>query len=392
MRNIDATTITPAFLQRLNDCADPRLKQVLSALVTHLHDFAREVKLTEAEWMQGIQFLTATRPDVRRTRQEFILLSDTLGLSMLVVAMNQRQAARRHRGHGVRPLPRRRRAGRRAGRRHRRRRAGHAAVRERRVLDLQGRPIAGAEVDVWQADDDGLYDVQRPELRPHAPRAWRAAQRCGRAGALSQHHAHAPTPCPPTARSGQMLLASGRHPWRPAHLHFMIRAAGFETLITHIFRDPDPYLDSDVVFGVRSSLIGDFVPHDAGTAPDGSTVRHALLHAGPGLRAGATNMTRCTSPSGPPMRQACGPPASACARRTARGCAPRRSRGASPARRPHARRRRRAHERHAAGAPGRAHRRRAQVRRRRPVRPRRRVPIRRSAALGLGPGHPRESP
>jgi hydroxyquinol 1,2-dioxygenase len=145
-----------------------------------------------------------------------------------------------------------------------------------RVLDLQGQPVAGAEVDVWQADDEGLYDVQRPELgRTRRARGVLHSDAEGRVRFRSIMPT--PYPVPTDGPVGQMLLASGRHPWRPAHLHFRIRAAGFETLITHIFRDPDPYLDSDVVFGVRSSLIGNFVPHDAGTAPDGGKLATPLF-------------------------------------------------------------------------------------------------------------------
>ena len=271
MRNIDATTITPAFLQRLNDCVDPRLKQVLSALVTHLHDFAREVKLTEAEWMQGIRFLTATGQMCNDTRQEFILLSDTLGLSMLVVALNQARPLGATEATVFGPFhvddaPAASQGADIAGGA-----PGTPLFVNARVLDLQGGPLADAEVDVWQADDNGLYDVQQPELG--RTRRARGVLRSDAQGRV-RFRSITPTayPVPTDGPVGQMLLASGRHPWRPAHLHFMIRAAGFETLITHIFRDPDPYLDSDVVFGVRSSLIGDFVAHDAGTAPDGNTV------------------------------------------------------------------------------------------------------------------------
>ena len=269
MRNIDATTITSAFLQRLNDCADPRLKQVLTSLVAHLHDFAREVKLTEAEWMQGIQFLTHTGQKCSGTRQEFILLSDTLGLSMLVVALNQAKPPGATEATVFGPFhvddaPATAQGADIAGGA-----PGTALFVNARVLDLQGQPVADAEVDVWQADDEGLYDVQRPELG-HTRRARGVLHSDAEGRVRFRSIVPTPYPVPTDGPVGRMLLASGRHPWRPAHLHFRIRAAGFETLITHIFRDPDPYLDSDVVFGVRSSLIGNFVRHDAGTAPDGA--------------------------------------------------------------------------------------------------------------------------
>ena len=271
MRNIDATTLTPAFLERIANCPDPRLKQVLGALVTHLHDFARGVQLTEAEWMQGIRFLTETGQKCDATRQEFILLSDTLGLSMLVVAMNNAKPPGATEATVFGPFhvddaPAAAQGADLAGGA-----PGVPLFVDARIVDLQGRPIAGAEVDVWQADEEGLYDVQRPELG--STRRARGVLRSDADGRVRfRSITPSPYPVPTDGPVGQLLLASGRHPWRPAHLHFLIRAEGFQTLITHIFREPDPYLDSDVVFGVRSSLIGRFVPHEAGRAPDGSTV------------------------------------------------------------------------------------------------------------------------
>ena len=271
MRNIDAATITPAFMARLAECDNPRVKEILSALVTHLHDFAREVKLTEDEWMEGIQFLTATGQKCDAKRQEFILLSDTLGLSMLVVAMNQAKPAGATEATVFGPFhvddaPRVEQGADLA-----RGAPGAPLFVNARVLTLAGEPIANAEVDVWQADDDGLYDVQRPELGD--TRRARGVLRSDAQGVL-RFRSITPTayPVPTDGPVGQLLLATGRHPWRPAHVHFMIKAEGFETLITHIFRDGDAYLDSDVVFGVRSSLIGDFVHHEAGVAPDGTRI------------------------------------------------------------------------------------------------------------------------
>ena len=271
MRNIDQHTITPAFMERLAQCENPRLKQIVSSLVTHLHSFAREVALTEGEWMQGIEFLTATGQMCDAKRQEFILLSDTLGLSMLVVAQNNAKPAGATEATVFGPFHV----------------ADTPAVEQgadlsggapgvplfvhARVLSPDGAPIANAEVDVWQADDDGLYDVQRPELGD--TRRARGVLRSDAQGVL-RFRSITPTayPVPTDGPVGQLLLATGRHPWRPAHVHFMIKAEGFETLITHIFRDGDAYLDSDVVFGVRSSLIGDFVHHEAGVAPDGTRI------------------------------------------------------------------------------------------------------------------------
>jgi hydroxyquinol 1,2-dioxygenase len=268
MRNIDQHTITAAFLARLDPCPNPRLKQVLGALVTHLHDFAREVKLTEAEWMQGIQFLTATGQMCSAERQEFILLSDTLGLSMLTVALNQAKPPGATEATVFGPfhvddaphLP--------AGSDIAAGAPGEPLFVEIRVSTERGEPVPDAEVDVWQADEAGLYDVQYAGL---AQRRARAVMRTDAQGRL-HFRAIVPTPYPvPTdGPVGQMLSATGRHPWRPAHLHFLIRAEGCQTLITHLFRDGDAYLDSDVVFGVRSTLIVPVQRHEAGVAPDGT--------------------------------------------------------------------------------------------------------------------------
>ncbi len=257
MRNIDAHTITEAVLERLQNTPDPRLRQVLGALVRHLHDFVREVQLTDAEWEQGIGFLTDTGHWCSGQRQEFILLSDTLGVSMLVTALNHARAPGATEATVFGPfhtddaphLPDG--ADIAAGA------PGEPLVAEVEVVDLAGAPVAGAEVDIWEADADGLYDVQRPELG--AQRRARAVMQTDARGRL-RFRALAPTPYPvPTdGPVGRMLLATGRHPWRPAHLHFRIRAPGFAPLTTHLFRDPDPYLDSDVVFGVRSSLVAGF--------------------------------------------------------------------------------------------------------------------------------------
>ncbi|GAP36194.1 intradiol ring-cleavage dioxygenase [Piscinibacter sakaiensis] len=280
MRNIDEHSITEAVVARLAACEDPRLKQILTALVTHLHDFAREVRLTEAEWMQGIRFLTDTGRMCTGERQEFILLSDTLGLSMLTVAMNQRHPPGATEATVFGPFhvddaPRVDDGADIAGGA-----PGEPLFVEVEVAGLDGRPLAGAEVDVWQADEDGLYDVQRPELG--AARRARAVLHTDAEGRL-RFRTILPTayPVPTDGPVGRLLVASGRHPWRPAHLHFRIAAPGHRTLVTHLFRDPDPYLDSDVVFGVRSSLIARFERHERGPLLDApyATLAHRFVLA-----------------------------------------------------------------------------------------------------------------
>lgn len=266
MRNIDEHTITEAVLARLDTCGNPRLKQVLSALVRHLHDFAREVELTEAEWMEGIRFLTATGQMCDDKRQEFILLSDTLGLSMLNVALNNARPAGATEATvfgpfhvaGAPEYP--------LGADIANGAPGEPLYVCATVRGLDGEPVPGAVVDTWQADEDGFYDVQLPDT----PLRGRGVLRSDAQGQI-YFRSILPVayPVPTDGPVGQMLVATGRHPWRPAHVHFMIEAPGYETLITHVFRDGDPYLGSDVVFGVRSSLIGRFERHASGTPPFG---------------------------------------------------------------------------------------------------------------------------
>ncbi len=257
MRSIDELNITQAVLDSLEGCDDARLKEVLGALVRHLHDFAREVRLTEAELMQGIKFLTAVGQKCDDKRQEFILLSDTLGLSMLAVALNSARPAGATEATVFGPFhvedaPRMEQGDDIAGGA-----PGEPLEVDVCVCALNGNPIPDAEVDVWQADEEGLYDVQVPALGPR--RRARAVMRTDAEGRL-RFRSIVPTayPIPTDGPVGRMLVATGRHPWRPAHVHFMVKAPGYQTLITHVFRDDDPYLDSDVVFGVRSSLMAKF--------------------------------------------------------------------------------------------------------------------------------------
>lgn len=256
MRNLDKDTITAAVLARHSRAASPRFSRILTSLVSHLHAFARDVELTEDEWSEGIAFLTRCGHVTDDKRQEFILLSDVLGLSMLTVAMNQDKPAGCTEAtvfgpfhvdgaphyalgadiaNGARGVP--------------------CLVRGT-VRGIEGEPVPGAELDVWQSDEDGLYDVQHASLD--------RAQARGILTSDAQGNYHfrsilaVPYAIPHDGPVGDLLKAAGRHPWRPAHLHFMVKAQGYETLITHVFRNGDPYLDSDAVFGVRQSLVADW--------------------------------------------------------------------------------------------------------------------------------------
>ena len=266
MHNLDENSITGAVLQRMSDAADPRFKQIMDSLVRHLHDFAREVELTEAEWFTGIRFLTEVGRICDDKRQEFILLSDTLGLSMLVTAQNHRkpagcteatvfgpfhvdQAPQHELGADIG-----------AGAK------GEPCYVSGRVVDDSGAAVPGAKMDVWQADADGFYDVQYEGLAQHRARGVIHADNEGRfhfKSVLAE-----PYPIPADGPVGRMLEAMKRHPWRPSHLHFMIEAEGCETLVTHVFREGCRYLESDAVFGVRSSLIAPWIRHEPGATPD----------------------------------------------------------------------------------------------------------------------------
>jgi hydroxyquinol 1,2-dioxygenase len=264
VRNLTQDNITQAVLARFAQTPDARLKEVMTSLVQHLHAFAREVKLTEAEWLRGIEFLTATGQMCDDKRQEFILLSDTLGLSMLTVAMNNDKPAGCTEAtvfgpfhvKGAPEYPHGADVANGA--------QGEPCLVRGNVRGLAGEPVAGATIDVWQADAQGRYDVQYDGLDSHQARGVLHTDAQGRY--LFRTIVAEPYPIPVDGPAGDMLRATGRHPWRPAHLHFMIQAEGYETLVTHVFREDDPYLDSDAVFGVRQSLVADWVRQ-----PDGLT-------------------------------------------------------------------------------------------------------------------------
>jgi len=268
MIDIDEWTITGATLKAQGGTASARLKTVMDSLVRHLHDFAREVQLTEAEWSRGIDFLTRVGRITDDKRQEFILLSDVLGLSTLVTA----QCNRRPTGcteatvfgpFYVSDAPKYQNGDDISNGAH-----GMPCFVRGSVRGIQGERIADARIDVWQSDDEGFYDVQRPELSSAQGRGQLSTREDGRFDFRSI--VAVPYPIPHDGPVGQLLEQLGRHPWRPAHLHFMIQAPGYETLITHVFRSGGTYLDSDAVFGVRSSLIADWKRHEPGVAPDGT--------------------------------------------------------------------------------------------------------------------------
>lgn len=263
MRNLNQHTITEAVIASFANTADPRLLQIMTSLVQHLHAFARDVQLTEEEWFKGIDFLTRCGHITDDKRQEFILLSDVLGMSMLTVALNNDKPAGCTEATVFGPFHVEDAPQYALGDDIANGAKGTPCLVRGTVKGLDGQPVPGAVIDVWQSDDDGLYDVQHEHIDHAQARGIVTADGEGR------YHFRSivavPYAIPHDGPVGQMLQATGRHPWRPAHLHFMIKAPGYETLITHVFRDNSQYLDSDAVFGVRQSLVCDWLEQPDGT-------------------------------------------------------------------------------------------------------------------------------
>ena len=269
-RNLVDEALTDAVVESFAGAEPERFKTVITSLVRHLHAFASEVELTEEEWFAGIDFLTRTGHITDDKRQEFILLSDVLGLSMLVVGLNHRRPPEATESTVFGPFfvegspafangddiaqgaP------------------GEPCLMQGRVIGVDGEPVGGAHIEVWQADEDGFYDVQYADLDSARGRGHLTSEQDGRYWFWSvKPEAY---PIPADGPVGDLLEAGGRGPMRPAHVHFKVDAEGFQSLITHVFVAGDEFLDSDAVFGVRETLIAPFEHHEPGTAPDGRQI------------------------------------------------------------------------------------------------------------------------
>lgn len=269
MRNFTETSITDEAVARIQDTGNPRARQINEALVRHLHAFIRDVRPTQREWEYAIDFLTRTGQMCDDKRQEFILLSDVLGASMLVDVINHGKTEGVTETTVLGPFFVEARPDRALGDDISGGMEGDPLIVTGTVSSPDGKPIPNAVIDVWHSDDDGYYDVQQLDKIGHlAMRARFHADDSGRFRFWSIKPAAYPVPH--DGPTGELLASQGRHPWRPAHVHFMISAPGYEQLVTHVFVNGDKYLDSDVVFGVKDSLIRDFVRHEPGDAPDGS--------------------------------------------------------------------------------------------------------------------------
>ncbi|WIV54895.1 dioxygenase [Amycolatopsis nalaikhensis] len=277
MQLVTEDNITELAAQRWASAHDPRTAELMTALVRHLHAFAREVRLTEPEWMAAMRWLTETGQISDEKREEFILASDVLGLSMLVVQMNHAFDAKATPATVLGPfhidgspekdfggdmsdgLP------------------GAPLYITGTVRGLDGSPVGGAVLDVWQADEEGAYESQIPDIdeaRLRAKYATRAdGSYCLRTIAPKGYS------IPMDGPVGQLIGATDISHFRPAHVHFLINAAGYEPLITHLFQEGAEYLDSDVVFGTKQELVVAFEQREPGPTPDGGESAEPWLEA-----------------------------------------------------------------------------------------------------------------
>ena len=252
--------ITREVVDQYERTPDPRLQRIMTALVRHVHEFAREVELTEREWFKAIDYMTRTGQMCSDTRQEFILLSDVLGVSMLVDLINHRKPAGLTEStvlgpffaHSAPELPY----------------GGNIAPKDPgiptffhgHIIGADGKPIGGAVLNVWQTGSDGFYDVQKPETTESHMRGRFRSEPDG--AFLVRTVRPVSYPIPLDGPVGELMGAAGRQPKRPAHTHFMVAAPGYETLITHLFDAADEYLNHDPVFAVKDSLVCTFSRHD----------------------------------------------------------------------------------------------------------------------------------
>ncbi|MBV9564552.1 MAG: hydroxyquinol 1,2-dioxygenase [Bradyrhizobium sp.] len=270
MTQFSETELTAAVVRSFDDTPHPRAKFLLQELVKSLHEYVRKTDLTFEEWEYAIDFLTRTGQKCTPIRQEFILLSDVMGVSMLVDAVNHREregatettvlgpfyvGEHREMPHGADISPHNQ--------------TGEKMFVRSRVTDTHGKPLAGVPVDVWHADDDGFYDSQKPSYATHGPssRARFVTDADGRF--FFRTILPCSYPIPTDGPVGEMIMQTRRHPMRPAHVHFLVAAPGYEPLITHVFIGGDKYLDSDVVFGVKDELVASVEKRTDPAMPDG---------------------------------------------------------------------------------------------------------------------------
>lgn len=265
MRSVTKDNITQVFEGYMAKDMDPRMREVLGAMVRHMHDFAREVNLTHEEWRAGIAFLEGCAAIETEDRHEFVLASDVLGMSSLVDMLQSREDATSSsvlgpfHVSGAPPLP--------FGGDMKRHYGGPILLAEGTIKDTEGNPIAGAELDIWQTAPNGLYASQDEEQDTYSFHGLMTVGDDGRYAFTTVKPVEYTVPS--DGPVGDILRACGRHPWRPSHLHYIAKAEGFAPLVTEVFPDDDPYLDEDTVFGVRKDLVMTYVERPAQDFPDG---------------------------------------------------------------------------------------------------------------------------
>ena len=265
MRDVNKDNLTDVFNSYMGPDVNPRLREVMSSLVTHLHDFAKDVSLTHAEWEQGISFLERAGEISNKERHEFVLLSDVLGLSSLVDMINSRSEGTSSSVlgpfhiSGSPPLA--------IGGDMKGDFPGPVLLAEGVVKNVDGEPIEGATLDIWQTAPNGLYSSQDPDQETYSFHGIQTTAADGRYAFTSVRPVEYTVPT--DGPVGDILNACGRHPWRPSHLHFIVKAEGYRNLVTEVFPEDDPYLDQDTVFGVREDLVMSYQTMSAGSFPDG---------------------------------------------------------------------------------------------------------------------------
>lgn len=265
MRSVTKENITDTFLSYFGQDTDPRLRLVMESLVRHLHNFARETELTHDEWRKGVEFLQKVGEVTTPERNEFVLLSDVLGLSSMVDMLHSPEEGTNSSVlgpfhiSGSPDLP--------IGGDLKGDWDGEVVLFKGRILDASGAPIAGAKLDVWQTAPNALYSSQDPNQDTYS---FHGVQTVGSDGTYAFTSIRPVAYTVPTdGPVGEILNATGRHPWRPSHMHYIVTADGYRELVTEVFPDDDPYLDQDTVFGVREDLVMRYQPQDSDSFPDG---------------------------------------------------------------------------------------------------------------------------